>query len=163
MNNKKIAQTAVIASLALVLGYIESLLPALLPVPGIKLGLSNLAVLFALYRTGTKSAWGIMIIKVLVSSLLFSGFQTFWYSAAGGVLSLLGMSLLKRFNILSVFGISAAGGILHNIGQLLSAAFILKTTSVFWYLPPLLISGTVTGFLIGAVCSLLLSYIKKQV
>lgn len=88
LTNKKLAETAAAAALALVLGYVETLIPLNLPMPGVKIGLSNLAVLFALYRVNKKSAFAVTCIKVIVSALLFSGVQSIIYSAAGGFLSL---------------------------------------------------------------------------
>lgn len=163
MRNKKIAETAITSSLALILGYVESLIPLPFPVPGIKLGLSNLAVLYALYRLGTKSAFGICFIKVFLSSLLFSGFQTIYFSLAGGFLSLLAMLVLKKSSLFSVYAVSAVGGVCHNIGQLAAAIIILNTTAVLYYLPPLIISGLVTGILIGILCNLILKIVKRPV
>lgn len=161
MNNKSISETAVISALALVLGYVETLISIPMPVPGMRLGLSNLAVLFALYRINTKSAWNVMFLKVTLSSLLISGMQSFWFSLSGGVFSIFVMSVLKKRNIFSPVGISTAGGIFHNIGQLIAASAVLKTISVCLYLPALLISGIITGIIIGIVCTLLIHYIPK--
>lgn len=159
MKNKRIAETAAAAALALVLGYVETLIPIPFPIPGIKLGLSNLCLLFVIYRLGAKTAWAVMLIKVILSALLISGFQAFWFSFAGGVFSMGTMIALKRF--FSVYGVSVLGGIMHNIGQLSAAALVMKTTAVFLYLPPLLISGAVCGILIGILCRLALAYIPK--
>lgn len=159
MTNKSIAEAAVISALALALGYAETLIALPFPIPGIRLGLSNLAILFALYRLNTKNAWQVMFLKVTLSSLLISGMQSFCFSACGGIFSLFIMTVLKKKNFFSIIGISAAGGIFHNIGQLFAASAVMKTFSVFFYLPPLLISGIITGVLIGAVCKLLLRYI----
>lgn len=160
-NTKFVAETALIAGLSIVLGYVESFFPALFSVPGIKLGLSNLAILFALYKQGYSSALCVMIIKVLISSLFFSGFQTFWFSASGGVLSLFAMCTSKKLGLWSIKGTSILGGIFHNLGQLISAAVILENTLIFSYFPVLLISGTVTGLLIGIVADLCISKTKK--
>ena len=159
MKNKKITQTAAAAALAIVLGYVETLVPLPFPIPGIKLGLSNLCVLFVLYRFGHKTAWTVMIFKVILSSLLISGFQTFWFSIAGGVFSVGAMTALKK--VFSLYGVSILGGVMHNIGQLSAAAIVMKTPSVFLYLPPLLISGAVCGLLIGILCKMALEYIPK--
>lgn len=162
MKNKVMAETAFIACLAVVLGYVELLIPNPIPLPGIKLGLSNLAVLFALYRLDFKNAWAVMLIKITLSAFLFNGFQTFWYSVSGGVLSLWGVILVKRLNLFSVHGVSITGGILHNMGQLFAASLFLRSLTVFFYTPLLIISGTVTGLLIGVICRLLLKYIPAE-
>ena len=142
MTNKAITQTAAAAALALVLGYIESLLPGFVPIPGIKIGLSNLAVIYALYRIDAKSAWGVMLIKVTLSSLLFSGMQ-----------------YLKKKDAVSIIGTSVSGGVLHNLGQLAAAAFWLKSVSVYFYLPPLILGGAVCGIIIGIVCKTVFRYL----
>ena len=161
LTNKKLAETAAAAALALVLGYVETLIPLNLPIPGVKIGLSNLAVLFALYRVNKKSALAVTCIKVIVSALLFSGVQSIIYSAAGGFLSLFVMCLLK--NILSLKYVSIAGGICHNIGQLAAAIAVLKSLAAVWYLPYLILGGAVTGALIGIVCELILKNLRRYI
>lgn len=156
MKNKKITYIALLSALAIVFGYIESLFPVLIAIPGIKLGLSNLVVLFSLYFLDKPSAFFIMLIKVLVTSLLFSGFNMFFYSINGGILSLGAMILFKKHNF-SIYGISMAGGVFHNIGQLLVAGIMLGTSSVSYYFPILLLSGLFVGYIIGAVCKVIIS------
>lgn len=153
MSSKKIAYISMFSALAIVFGYIESLFPAA-PVPGIKLGLSNIVILFAIYRMDKASAFFIMLIKVLVTSLLFSGLNVFLYSLFGGLLSLVAMVGFKK--IFSVIGVSMIGGVCHNIGQLLVASFMMQTSAVFVYLPALLISGIIVGFVTGTVCNIVL-------
>ena len=153
MSAKKISYISMLSALAIVFGYIESIFPAA-PIPGIKLGLSNIVILFAIYRMDKTSAFFIMFIKVLVTSLLFSGLNVFLYSFAGGLLSLIAMVCFKRF--FSIKGVSIIGGVCHNIGQIFVAAFMMQTTAVFVYLPALLISGVIVGFITGSVCSIIL-------
>ena len=153
MSAKKISYISMLSALAIVFGYIESLFPAA-PIPGIKLGLSNIVILFAIYRMDKSSAFFIMLIKVLVTSLLFSGLNVFIYSFFGGLLSLIAMASFKK--VFSLIGVSMFGGVCHNMGQLLVAAFMMKTTAVFVYLPALLISGVIVGFITGNVCNIIL-------
>ncbi|MBR5809284.1 MAG: Gx transporter family protein [Clostridia bacterium] len=153
MSSKKISYISMLSALALVFGYIESLFPAA-PIPGIKLGLSNIVILFAIYRMDKSSAFFIMLIKVLATSLLFSGLNVFIYSFSGGLLSLIAMVCFKK--VFSLIGVSMIGGVCHNIGQLLVAAFMMQTSAVFVYLPALLISGVIVGFITGNVCSIIL-------
>lgn len=160
MFSSKIAKTSVLTSLAIIFGYIESLFPVA-PIPGIKLGISNIVILYALKSGGKAEAFFIMFIKVVVSSLLFSGLNSFIYSLSGGILSWLAMSLLLFFNFsMPICGL--AGGVFHNIGQLCAAAFVLQSRAVFSYMPFLLISGSVTGFIIGTVCRMIFLRINKQ-
>lgn len=155
MSAKKISYISMLSALAIVFGYIESLFPAA-PIPGIKLGLSNIVILFAIYRMDRSSAFFIMLIKVLVTSLLFSGLNVFLYSFAGGLLSLATMIGFKK--VFSTIGVSMIGGVAHNVGQFLVAGFMMQTTAVFVYLPALLISGIIVGFITGNVCSIILKY-----
>lgn len=159
MKAENLTRIALLACLAIICGYIESLIPALTAIPGIKLGISNAVILFALYRLDKTSAFFIMLIKVAVSSMLFSGFSVFIYSLSGGILSLIAMCILKKFRF-SIITISMLGAVFHNIGQLFAAAFMLKSFSIFSYMPVLLISGLILGFVTGTLCKILISRIK---
>lgn len=150
---------ALFTTLAIVIGYVEYLIPLSFSIPGIKLGLSNIVILFALYHLDVKKAFVIMILKVFCTALLFAGFQSVWYSLAGGLFSFFIMLILKNTNKVSLYMVSAAGGIFHNVGQLTASAIMLKTMSVFWYLPPLIISGLITGLLLAFLCNTLFKYL----
>lgn len=158
MKTQKLAQTALLSATAIIFGYIETLLPSV-GIPGIKLGLSNIVILLAIYKLSIPSALFIMLIKVLVTSLLFSGLNVFFFSLCGGVLSITAMILFKNRSF-SVVGVSILGGVFHNIGQILVAGFVLGT-SVFYYLPILLISGCITGFLTGYICNVTMKHLKN--
>ncbi|MBR3473433.1 MAG: Gx transporter family protein [Oscillospiraceae bacterium] len=153
MKTKKVTVMAMCIALAMILSYLESLIPS--PgIPGVKLGLANLAVIFALYKLGWKEAVGVSLLRVLLVSLLFGHAASLMYSAAGAVLSLLGMILLRRFDKLSCVFVSVSGGVLHNVGQILMA-WVLMGSNVVFYLPVLILSGTVAGVVIGVVAALL--------
>ena len=156
MNNKKMAISAILAALAIIFGYVESLFPLPVPVYGVKVGISNAVILTALYMAGGSYAWVVMIIKTLCQALLFSGFSPFLYSVSGGVLSVLGMILIKKTGKFGVCGVSVCGGVLHNLGQLLCAGLILKTINIFYYIPVLVIFGVLSGFIIGIVTDIIL-------
>ncbi|MDD3404541.1 MAG: Gx transporter family protein, partial [Hespellia sp.] len=149
----------VLIALALIFSYIESLIPlmVLIPVPGIKLGLPNLIVLIALYKMGVKEAYLLSVVRVILAGFIFGNMFSILYSLAGGLLSLTVMALLKRSDKFSVLGISTAGGVMHNAGQLLVAIAALETVSIAYYFPVLLISGLVTGLLIGVIANETLS------
>jgi heptaprenyl diphosphate synthase len=147
---KTVAYLGLCTALALVLAYAESLIPPLYPaLPGIKMGLPNIVIIFLLYRMGIKEAVLVSLVRVFAVSLLFGNINTFAYSIAGATLSLLGMYLLKRLNWLSTVGVSVAGGVLHNIGQILMAIILLRTAEIGFYLIILAITGTISGILIG--------------
>ncbi len=146
---KKTAHMGLFLAAALILSYTESLIPFYFGIPGVKLGLANLAVLFALYRYGWREALLLNLMRILLAGFLFGNLFTIIYSLAGAITSFAIMCLLKRSDSFSILGVSIAGGISHNIGQILVAYFVTKTTGVAFYLPVLLIAGLITGLLIG--------------
>lgn len=149
MNNKKTAYLGLFAAVAIIFGYVESLIPFFAGIPGIKLGLANLAVLFILETYTWKEAALVSAVRIVVIGFLFGNMFTIIYSLAGAALSLFVMTLMKKSSGFSILGISVAGGVSHNIGQLMVAALIVENTSLLYYAPVLLISGVVTGLLIG--------------
>ena len=150
--NKRLALLGILASLAIVLSYLEALIPPLVAIPGVKIGLANIAVMLALYKLGMKEAAIISVVRNIVIFLLFGGLIALLYSLAGAILSLAVMYLLKRFTPLSEIGVSVAGGVSHNLAQITVAIFTFSTPSLVLYLPVLLISGTLAGIIIG-LCS----------
>ena len=161
MKASKVAQYGLLIALALVLSYVESLLPPL-GVPGVKLGLPNLAIVFALYRLGFREACVISLARVVLVTLLFGNGAALAYSIAGAALSLSLMGLLKKTGKFSSVGVSVAGGVAHNAGQILVAMALLETSRLAWYLPVLWISGTVAGVLVGIVSGALVKRIPDQ-
>ena len=157
---KKIATYGVMAALAMILSYVEMQLPAFVAIPGVKLGLTNIVVLVALYKMGYKSALFINIVRIIAVSLLFGTFMSFAFSFTGGMLSTLVMILLKKSDKFSAVGVSVAGGITHNIGQILAAMILLNTKAIIWYLPVLWLSGILSGLLIGLIGALIVKRIK---
>lgn len=145
----KTAYLGLFAAMSIILGYIESLIPVFTGIPGIKLGLANLSTLFILQKYSFREAALVSTIRILVIGFLFGNLFSILYSFAGSLLSLTVMTLfLKKFHF-STIGTSILGGVSHNIGQLLIASLIVENTAVFYYTPPLLISGIVTGAVIG--------------
>ena len=149
MNQKKIAYLGLFASVAIIFGYVESLIPFFAGIPGIKLGLANLAVLFILETYSWKEAALVSVVRIFVIGFLFGNLFSILYSLAGAALSLTVMTLIKKKSNFSMLGVSVAGGVSHNVGQLIVAAVIVENTSLLYYAPALLISGVVTGLLIG--------------
>ena len=147
---KKIAFLGLCTSLALIFAYVEALVPPLVAaIPGIKLGLPNIVIIFILYKLGVGYAAAVSFLRICLSALLFGSPVTFLYSLAGGFLSLLLMAILKKTDILSSVGVSVAGGVFHNVGQILVAIMLLGTKELGYYLIALAVSGTVSGIFIG--------------
>lgn len=138
-----------VLALALIAGYVESLIPIAVAIPGIKLGAANSVILILLYMVGVKEAFIVNICRVVLSGFLFGSMSSILYSLSGAVVSLFIMTLLKKTDRFSISGVSMAGGVFHNLGQLVMACLVLETTAVWYYLPVLLISGTMTGLIIG--------------
>ena len=160
MKPEKVAQYGLLTALALALSWVESLLPPL-GVPGVKLGLPNLAIVFALYRLGFREACVISLARVVLVTLLFGNGAALAYSVAGAAMSLALMGLLKRTGKFSSVGVSVAGGVAHNAGQILVAMALLETSRLAWYLPVLWVSGTVAGVLIGIVAGVLVKRVPE--
>ena len=157
----KTAHMGLLLAFALILSYVETFIPFSPGIPGIKLGLANLAVLLCLYMFGIKEALILTIVKALFSGLLFGNLFMILYSLAGALLSWLVMSLMMKLNCFHLPVVSGAGGIMHNMGQLVIAFFAVETYGVIYYVPFLIVAGLVTGIIIGVVTNLLLPYLKK--
>ena len=152
----KTALYGILIALAMVMSFIESLIPIPLPVPGVKIGLANLVTIAGLYLVGIPGTICVTILRVVLIGFTFGNPYSMIYGLSGSFLSLFVMALAKRYRLFSHVGISILGGVFHNIGQLLVAAFMMQTSAVFVYLPALLISGVVVGFVTGNVCSIIL-------
>lgn len=147
--DRKIAYLGLFSGAAILLGYVESLIPIFAAVPGMKLGLANLAILLVLYQYGLREAVAVQVVRILVIGFLFGNLFSIVFSMAGGMLSLLVMWILKRIGGFSMIGVSVAGGLAHNIGQICMAAMVVENFRIFYYLPILMVSGVITGVLIG--------------
>ena len=146
---QKVALYGVLIALAMVLSYVEMLIPLPVGIPGVKPGLANLVVFLALYMMTAREALLISMVRILLVSITFGNGSAFLYSMAGGILSFLVMWIFQKKDFLLPSGVSIAGGIAHNVGQLLIAAVILENGAVFTYFPVLLAAGCITGGIIG--------------
>ena len=164
MRNKsaqRVAVSGLLTSLMLVLGLIERQFPLTAAIPGIKLGLANSVLLYALYMLGIKQSIVLMLLKALMRWVIYTNMSAMLYSLAGGVLSLLAMILLSRMKGISIIGVSALGAVFFNVGQILMAVVILKTPQLLvTYLPILMVSGVVTGVLTGVVAQMVMKHLK---
>jgi heptaprenyl diphosphate synthase len=156
-----LTQIALLAALALVLGYVESLVPLPSSIYGVRLGLGNICVLLALYLLNTRSAFMVMVLKVGISVLLFGPPMAIIYSAAGGLLSFAAMWLLKRWNGVNIIAVSIVAAVLHNTAQVLVATVLLETPAILLNLPILAIVACVTGTLTGFVASQVLKALPE--
>ena len=160
MKTKKLTTLAITISFAMILSYLESRIPAFVAIPGIKIGFANIAIIFALYKLGIKEAAVVSVLRIILVSTLFGSPVSMIYSLAGGVLSLIAMSLLKCFTPLSEITVSVCGGVLHNVGQIAMASIMLSTNVIVYYLPFLLVSGIVAGIAVGVAAGILIKRIR---
>ena len=160
---KKTALLGMLVALAFVLSYIETLIPVNLGIPGAKLGLANLVVMVALYTLGTKEAFGLSMVRILLTGLTFSSMAAMLYSFAGGLLSFAVMALMKKTKKLSVTGVSVLGGIAHNAGQIFVAMWMLDTATLIYYLPVLAITGVASGTVIGLLAVMVIRRISSAI
>lgn len=161
---RQVAFLGLCSSVALVLAYVEILLPPLfVAVPGIKLGLPNIVIIFILYHLGIRRAAAVSFVRIAVVALLFGNPMTLAYSIAGALLSLGMMFLLKKLNFLSIIGVSVAGGVFHNVGQILMAMLLLGTAELGYYLIVLTVTGTISGILIGLCGGMLVKRISPRI
>lgn len=152
---------AMMIALAMIFSYVETMIPINFGIPGVKLGLANLVIVAAIYLFGGKQAFLISIVRIFLSGFMFGNLASIMYSLAGGLLSLAAMLLLKKTDKLSILAVSVMGGICHNIGQLIVAMLVVENLKLIFYVPVLLISGFLTGLLIGIVCRVILSAVKR--
>lgn len=160
MKNRTVFMGLLLA-FALILSYIETLIPFHIGIPGIKLGLANLAVILCLYLFEWKEALLLTTLKAVISGLLFGNLFMILYSLAGAWLSCLTMIVMKKSRWFHLPAVSALGGVMHNMGQLLVAVFVIRTYGIFYYMPVLMVAGLAVGLITGSAAALVLHYIQR--
>ena len=158
----KVPVLGMLTALSLILSYLETLIPVPFPVPGMKLGLSNLTVVFLLYRYGAKEALLVNLVRILLSGFLFGSVSAILFSLSGAACAFAGMAWCKRSGRFGVSGTSMTGGVLHNAGQLVVAAWMVQTYRILYFVAPLIASGVITGFVIGILAGRLLSLLPSH-
>ena len=158
----QIAEYGLLIALAMVLSYVEFLIPFSFAVPGVKLGLANIVVVFALYRLGKTEAFVISILRVLLMAFMFGNAFALAYSLSGAILSFIIMLLLLKIGRFSPIGVGIGGGVAHNVGQILCAMVLLETKQIIYYLPVLFVSGTLAGIAIGVISGILIKRFKQE-
>ena len=161
MTVKKLTTLSACVALAMVLSFLESLIPPLASVPGVKIGLANIVTVFLLYVFGWREAGAVSLIRVLLSALLFGSAVSLLYALTGALLSFAGMLLTKKIPISSEISVSIVGGVLHNVGQIIAACFVMENAAIVGYLPPLIVSGTVAGVAVGILAAILVKKLKN--
>lgn len=157
---KRLSILALFTAFAIVLSYIESLIPVV-GIPGVKLGLANFAVVLVMYLLGYKEAIVINIIRIVIVGAMFGNLFSILFSLAGALISFIAMAVLKMTKHFSIVSVAVIGGVFHNIGQFVVAAFVVETFNIAVYVPILIISGIITGLLIGVLSQIIYSRIKN--
>ncbi|MBO5617977.1 Gx transporter family protein [Pseudobutyrivibrio sp.] len=161
MKTKRIACLGLFIALAFVLSYVEFLLPLNIGIPGAKVGLANLVVMVALYTLGKKDAALLSFVRVVLVGLTFGNLAMLLYSLAGAILSFLAMLIAKRTKLFSITGVSVLGGVFHNVGQIIVAMLVLETGSLLYYLPFLIVIGTISGVVIGLLSGMITARVGR--
>lgn len=163
MKTKKIAYLGLLIALAFVFSYIEFLIPVNIGIPGAKLGLANLVIIVALYTIKERDAFILSMIRIVLVGFTFANLASMLYSLAGGILSFLAMVLAKNSKKFSITGVSVIGGIFHNVGQIIMAICVVKTASLVYYLPVLMVAGIAAGVAIGILGAMVTKRVKGLV
>ena len=159
--SKKVPLLGMFVAFAVILSYVESCI-LVLGIPGIKIGLANLAFIIVLYLEGTKEAAVCNFVRILIVGFMFGNLFSIFFALAGATLSMIVMVIMKKTNKFSIMIVSMFGGFFHNIGQILVAMAVVENLKLIYYLPVLLVAGTVTGFVIGIVAGKILPVVKKE-
>ena len=163
MKASKLSLAALSVSLAMILSFVESQIPAFVAIPGVKIGLTNIVVIYALYKLGWKYAAVISFVRVLLVGMLFGNGVSIAYSLAGAAVSFAVMVLLMRAKVFSTTAVSVAGGVMHNMAQIGMACIIMETNLLTYYAPFLLISGTLAGIAIGVISAIMLKRVDVKI
>lgn len=147
--SETIAMFGILLALAMLMSYLETLIPISIGIPGVKPGFANLVTVVCLYHMGVKKTVLLSLMRVILVGFTFGNMAALLYSFAGAMSSLICMIAAKRSKCFGAIGVSILGGVFHNLGQLFIAAFVVENAAVFWYFPLLIISGTTTGALVG--------------
>ena len=160
-NIKRVAYIGLLSAFAVVISYVESLLPINIGIPGVKPGLANFVIVIALYEFNVKDAFMINLIRIFIVGMMFGNLFSILFSISGAVVSLIVMALVKKIKGMSMFGVSVAGGVAHNVGQLIVATCVVNTYTIGYYIPVLIIAGIITGILVGIPASIVRGVLHK--
>lgn len=162
-NARRIALSGLLTALMLVFGWIERLIPIVGAPPGVKLGLANSVLIYAVYMMNVKESFVLMLLKVLLTGFLFGNPQAMIYSFSGSLLSLCAMLLAHRIKGVSAVGVSVVGACFFNVGQVIAAAIMVALPELLIsYLPILLISAVVTGVLTGIAATMVMKHLRSM-
>ena len=158
MKVKKITQMAMLTAIALTIFMIEAQIPALVPIPGVKLGLANIVTVFAVFALGPRDAAMILFVRIFLGAVFAGNFSTILYSGAGGLLAILVTILLRKLLTHEQLWVAGAiGAVFHSIGQMAVAVAVTGTLGILVYLPMMILCSIITGVFTGLCAQLLLN------
>lgn len=173
ISTRKLTTLSLLSALALVLSWLESVIPFQPGLPGVKLGLANLVIVYVLYQSSVRSALLVNVVRILLAGFLFSGPFGVLYSMAGALTSLAAMTLLLvldrkreasgKTECFSIYGVSMTGGVFHNLGQLIIAILFVSNLNLFYYFPVMILSGIAAGILNGIIANLLMQHLPASI
>ena len=161
-NSKTVAYIGMFSAFAIIISYLESLIPINIAIPGIKPGFANIVVVLAIYCLNFKAAILINFIRIFVIGIMFGNIYSIIISFAGAIISLTIMTIVKKTSFFTIVGVSICGGVFHNIGQLIAAYFLTDVFVLGYYLPFLIIGGIITGILVGILSNIIYERIIKK-
>lgn len=159
---KRLVLNSLLTAVSLIIFMLESLIPPLVPIPGIKIGLANIITLFAIYRIGNRDGFMILMVRIFIACVFGGQLMTLFYSLAGGIFCWLAMAVAKKFITRSnICATSVVGAVFHNLGQIFVAIAVMQTKEIFFYFPFLLVSGMIAGAFTGLCCGMIIKYFDK--
>ena len=160
---RKLTTVALSVALAMIFSYVESLIPPLAMVPGVKIGLANIVTVFLLYSLGVPEAALVSLIRVSLSAIILphGSLVSFIYSVTGAIVSLIAMIIAKNFTPFGKVGVSVIGALMHNAGQVAAACVVMGTAALAVYFVPLIITGTLSGAVIGVIAGIVTHRVTK--
>ncbi len=162
MKIRKLTLLALFTAIALTIFMVEAQLPPLVPIPGVKLGLANIVTVFLVFAIGSREAAMVLACRIFLGAVFAGNFSTIFYSAAGGLLSILVTIGLKQVLTPKQLWVAGAlGAVAHSIGQMAAAILIAATPGLIVYLPVLMAISIVTGLFTGLCAQLLLNRGEK--
>jgi len=158
MKTKKLVLLALLSAIALTIFMVEAQIPALVPIPGIKLGLSNIVTVFTVFAIGPWEGAAVLFVRIFLGAVFSGNFSSILYSAAGGICAIAVTMLLRHILPKKQLWVAGClGAIAHSVGQMAMAIFVTGTPSIAVYLPIMIACGIVTGLFTGLCAQLLVN------
>ena len=158
MKTKKLTLLSLLTAIALTIFMVEAQIPALVPIPGIKMGLANIVTVFTVFAIGSKEAAAVLFVRIFLGAVFAGNFSTIFYSAAGGFCAIGVTILLKKLLTKKQLWVAGAlGAIAHSIGQMAMAITITGTPGLIAYLPVMIVVSILTGTFTGLCAQFLVN------